>query len=152
MTRSASTRRPAKPRLRLPSPTGAHLGRMQRVDPDGAVWMDGPGGEPVRARVAETLTSERLRHALAGHIPVLVIDEHDDPARPVILAVVAERAATASIDGKHVELHGQEEVTLRCGAASITLTRDGRIVIEGATIRSRADGTHRIQGGSVQIN
>lgn len=156
MSQPVRTRRERKPRVHLPAPSGARLGSLRRVDPDGSVWLDGPGGEPVRARVADGLVTARLLHALAGHVPVLVVDEHDDPARPVVLAVVAERATTpstsASIDGSSVELHGHEQVVLRCGTASITLTRDGRIVIEGAAIRSRADGTHRIQGGTVQIN
>ena len=41
---------------------------------------------------------------------------------------------------------------LRCGKASITLTRAGKVLIRGAYLLSRSSGVNRIKGGSVQIN
>lgn len=41
---------------------------------------------------------------------------------------------------------------LRCGKASITLTRSGKIILRGTYISSRSSGVIRIKGGSVQIN
>ena len=41
---------------------------------------------------------------------------------------------------------------LRCGKASITLTREGKVLIKGAYLSSRSSGVNRIKGGSVQIN
>ena len=58
----------------------------------------------------------------------------------------------ARVDGERVEFTARDEVVLRCGEASITLRRNGRIVIEGACVESRARGTHRIKGGHVLIN
>lgn len=58
----------------------------------------------------------------------------------------------ASADGKSVVIEGEEEVTLRCGKASISLRRDGRVVVKGAYVETHASGTNRIKGGSVQIN
>jgi hypothetical protein len=60
--------------------------------------------------------------------------------------------AEAYVDGKRVVLEGQDEVVLRCGMASITLRRNGRVVIRGTYVETRAEGVNRIQGGSVQIN
>ncbi len=45
-----------------------------------------------------------------------------------------------------------ESLVLQCGKARIALRADGRIEILAGEIVSRARGTHRIQGGSVQIN
>lgn len=56
------------------------------------------------------------------------------------------------IDGKHLVLEGHEEVVLRCGEASITLNRSGKISIRGKYLLSRATGMNRILGGSVQVN
>jgi len=56
------------------------------------------------------------------------------------------------IDGRSVELSATETITLRCGAASISLTRDGKVLIRGTYLQSRSDGTNRIQGGAVRIN
>jgi hypothetical protein len=41
---------------------------------------------------------------------------------------------------------------LRCGEASLTLTREGKILLRGTYLSSRATGVHRIQGGTVEIN
>lgn len=59
---------------------------------------------------------------------------------------------TVYIDGKQVIMEGHEEVVLRCGEASITLNRNGKISIRGKYLLSRATGVNRILGGSVQVN
>lgn len=47
---------------------------------------------------------------------------------------------------------GQDELTLRCGAASITLTRSGKILLRGTHIVSRSSGENKIKGASIQLN
>lgn len=78
-----------------------------------------------------------VSHAIAAE------SEHLPSAHP--LSDVVE-------DNKRVEIEGQDEVVLRCGKASITLRRNGRVVIRGAYIESRSEGTNRIKGGHVLIN
>lgn len=56
------------------------------------------------------------------------------------------------VDGKRVVLEGKEEVVLKCGEASITLTRAGKILIRGKYLLNRSTGVNRIMGGSVQVN
>jgi len=51
-----------------------------------------------------------------------------------------------------IVLEAGEQLTLRCGEASIRITRDGKIVISAQHVLSRAKGTQRIKGGSVAIN
>ena len=46
----------------------------------------------------------------------------------------------------------ESEIVLRCGEASITLTRAGKVLIRGTYLLSRSSGVNRIKGGSVQIN
>ncbi|MCR6653183.1 MAG: DUF6484 domain-containing protein [Cellvibrionaceae bacterium] len=57
-----------------------------------------------------------------------------------------------TVDGRKVVIEGEEEVVLRCGESSITLTKAGKIVIRGKYLLSRASGVNRILGGSVQVN
>lgn len=71
----------------------------------------------------------------------------DESSEPSLTA-----PATAVVDGRRVELEAADELVLRCGEASIVLTRDGRITIRGHYVETRARGTNRIRGGSVQIN
>lgn len=56
------------------------------------------------------------------------------------------------VDGKRVVIEGEEEVVLMCGESSITLKQNGKIVIRGKYLLSRASGVNRILGGSVEVN
>lgn len=56
------------------------------------------------------------------------------------------------VDGKKVRIEGSEQIELRCGESSITLTKEGRILIRGKYLLNRASGVNRIVGGSVQVN
>ena len=56
------------------------------------------------------------------------------------------------VDGKQICIEGSEEVTFKCGKASITLTSSGKILIRGTYLLNRSTGVNRIMGGSVQVN
>lgn len=56
------------------------------------------------------------------------------------------------LDGKSLVLEGKEEVVLKCGESSITLTKAGKILIRGKYLLNRSSGVNRIMGGSVQVN
>jgi hypothetical protein len=58
----------------------------------------------------------------------------------------------ARVDGDQVVIEGKREIVLKCGEASITLTRAGKILLRGKYLLSRSSGVNRIKGGSVQIN
>ncbi|ARU58833.1 hypothetical protein OLMES_4845 [Oleiphilus messinensis] len=69
------------------------------------------------------------------------VDSFPDPVSPEVL-----------VNGQKLELSAAEEVTLRCGKSSITLKKNGKIVIRGEHILSRAAGANRIKGGSIELN
>jgi hypothetical protein len=76
------------------------------------------------------------------------------PAKAKSVAAPSEPDAPieALVDGKRVVIDAADEIVLRCGKASITLRRNGRIVIRGTYVETRSEGVNRIKGGSVQIN
>jgi uncharacterized protein involved in type VI secretion and phage assembly len=85
--------------------------------------------------------------------------ESGDPLRPIVLGRihVSPAAAAAPLvvegeDGETLTLTADKEIVLRCGKASITLTRAGKILSRGAYLLNRSSGVNRIKGGSVQIN
>lgn len=61
-------------------------------------------------------------------------------------------ADEVTVDGKKITLEAADEIVLKCGKASITLTRAGKILIRGAYLLNRSSGVNRIVGGSVQVN
>jgi uncharacterized protein (DUF2345 family) len=56
------------------------------------------------------------------------------------------------IDARRIAIEGTDEIVLQCGKASITLRRNGKIVLRGTQLESRSAGTNRIRGASVKIN
>jgi len=56
------------------------------------------------------------------------------------------------IDGKKITFEAREQIVLKCGESSITLTKAGEILIRGKYLLNRSTGVNRIMGGSVQVN
>ena len=106
--------------------------------------------EPVPARSTITVAAGDVGRA------VVVLLEDGDAGRPIIVGVLQERPVRLSrdvtVDGSRISLEAAVELTLKSGKASITLSGDGRIVIEGMEIVSRARGTHKVKGATVLIN
>lgn len=94
-----------------------------------------------------------------GQPVVLAFDEAGDP---IVLGVLlgsgqwplAAPAGQVEVDadGQRIVVSAREQLVLRCGAASITLTSAGKVLIEGSYVLSRSSGTNRIKGGSIQLN
>lgn len=84
---------------------------------------------------------------------VVLVFESGNPESPIVLGVVQpEESREVEIDGQTIVVSAQHTLTFECGEASITLNRDGKIVIRGAHVVSHAAGVNRIRGGSVQLN
>lgn len=103
-----------------------------------------------------------LHSAHVGRQVVLSF-EHGDQERPIVMGVLNQAGLTAEqqqatqalaveSDGQRMVVSAQEQLVLRCGKASITLTRAGKLLIEGSYVLSRSTGVNRIKGGSVQLN
>ena len=130
------------------------IGRLSGWDSSGhplVTFYDGAAIGPVRARSTVRLETRDLNREV-----VLIFPDNDGRA-PIVTGVVqpvrpASHAILAEADGERMVLTAEREIVLRCGASSITLTQAGKILINGNYLVSRASGTNRIKGGSVQIN
>jgi hypothetical protein len=92
---------------------------------------------------------------------VLVAFERGEAKSPYIIGLLWEPGPNpltcttpveAKVDGEQVVIEGYKEIMLKCGKASITLTRAGRVHIRGTYVLSRSSGVNRLKGGSVQVN
>lgn len=99
-----------------------------------------------------------LNNAGIGREVVLMF-ESGNPQKPIVMGVIesvadkrSDNSLSVKIDGERVVLMAEKEIVLRCGEASITLTKAGKVLIRGAYLSSRSSGVNRIKGGSVQIN
>jgi hypothetical protein len=139
---------------------GIVRGLLLGFNDEGVPLVDYPGN-PVASAIPSQSTVA-LKEKDRGRDAALFF-EGGDPAKPIIVGLIQpaiaepprpsdEQKLDLTIDGKRIEIEGQDEVVLRCGKASITLRHNGRLIIRGTYVESRSKGTNRIKGGSVQIN
>jgi len=149
------------------------VGRFAAGSKPGTLLVDFDGNPtgPVAARSLLALDQEALSDAIAARRQVVILFENQDPHLPIVVGMIAPDPGAAllgsllrapalepasqneaRLDGKRVVLEAEQEVVLRCGDASITLRRDGKVVLRGAYVETRAKGLNRIRGGSVKIN
>ena len=149
---------------------GVRVGKIVNVDESGQAFVDFPGNTqgPISARFTNSIKPGMLQKAVSADRDVLLVFENNDPDLPIIIdtlyslvdettesstiALEAQRPKDVMIDGKRMTFDAKEEIILRCGKASITLTKAGKVLIRGAYLLNRSSGVNRIKGGSVQIN
>lgn len=115
-------------------------------------------GCPSETGIAATTTTALSREDIGAQVALMFVA--GDPSLPLVIGRIqrlpqvpaATPAAVAHVDGERLEFSAEREIVLRCGKASITLTREGKVLIKGAYLSSRSSGVNRIKGGSVQIN
>jgi hypothetical protein len=135
------------------------IGWLADLDPAGAPLVDFPkntSGAPVAARSVTALRKSQLGKE------VVLMFESGIRSKPVVLGLIhgpsmkgtdsEEVPREVDLDGERVTLSAEKEIVLRCGKATITLTRAGKIIIRGAYVLNRSSGVNRIKGASVQIN
>jgi len=144
--------------------TPALVGRICEVSPDGRAQVEFPGAPgPLPALCAVAQDALPARDTLPG-APVLLVFEDGDATRPVIVGFIRERLwadPTQAVDdapvsgalrAARVVIEGEQEVVIRCGEGSISLAADGRILIKGRNLTSRAAETNKVRGAVVLVN
>ena len=137
---------------------GATVGELIGLKDDGCTALVlFPGQLGSTAVPARTVVDLYERHV--GRHVVLIFDA-GDRTTPIVVGVIRSGAgchtrvppAEGEADGERLIVRANERLTLRCGEASITLTKEGKVIIQGTFVSTRASGLNRIVGGSVQIN
>ncbi len=106
------------------------------------MFVNGRLSKPLVMGVIYNPLNEVLESEIESVLPDDIVHNNAD----------ATKIDDAKVDGKRVVLEGKEEIVLKCGEASITLTKEGKISIRGKYLLNRSTGVNRILGGSVQVN
>ncbi len=145
------------------------VGHIIQITDEGQPLVDFRGNEvglvPARSIIDEPFKCDS--HSVVG-IPVLLVFENGDPTLPIIVGFIRdtfvhpapseevsfpiERPLDISVDDRKMLIEAKEEILLRCGKSSMTVKKDGKILLKGTQILSRASGTNKIKGASVRIN
>jgi len=124
---------------------------LSRIDKDGIAYVSEEGGVEVAARSTVPLGVHLIGRS------ALVFFEKGDRALPIITGFIEKpgpfsEVLSADVDGQRLVLSAESEVTLKCGDAKITLTKQGKVLIQGAYVLSKSSGANKIKGASVEIN
>ena len=116
------------------------------------------GGRPLVDIDGNTLTARTTVSLDRSHIgsEVTLCYLGGDRSQPVINGVLEDpapaRIRKLKLRAEDIDFTAANEITLQCGKASITLRRDGKIVIKGVDVLSHASGVSRIRGGTIELN
>jgi len=150
--------------------SGVRVGRIVQVHTSGQFLVDFPGNQSgaIVARVTSAAHVASLKKGNPLGREVLLAFENEDPRLPIIvdtmhslLEEITERSMglpgsdaprDAIVDGKRVVLDAADEIVLQCGKARITLTRAGKILIQGEYVLSSSRGANKIKGATIQLN
>lgn len=139
---------------------GVVIGELLALTDDGQTPLVGFPGQAgtaaVRARSSMDLGTSHIGRE------VVLMFSNGDPTLPIVMGVLqgtgsvlqSRSSSTVAIDadGERVVVAASDQLVLRCGRARITLTKAGKVLIEGSYVLSRSSGVNRIKGGSVQLN
>lgn len=139
---------------------GVVIGELIGMTDDGRTPLVIYPGQPGSAALAAQTTVD-LHSAHIGRSVVLMFD-NGDPLKPIVMGwlrqgeglPLAEQPGQVEVDadGERLIVSAKEQVVIRCGKASITLTKAGKVLIQGSYVLSRSSGVNRVKGGSVQLN
>ncbi len=139
---------------------GVRIGKLVGFTDGGATPLVTYLDQPTSAAVPARSTLD-LHAAHVGKEAVLVF-EGGDPSRPIVLGCLhaaRSEALTAvpgqveiDADGQRLIITAKDRVVLRCGKASLTLTKEGKVTVQGAYVSNQSSGVLRLKGASVQIN
>lgn len=138
---------------------GVRVGTLVGMTDEGRTPLVMYPGQPGSAALPARATLD-LHGVHIGREVVLMFEE-GDARRPIVLGCLTanpawplERPGQVEVDadGERLLVSAKNELVLRCGRASITLTKAGKVLIQGAYISSRSSGVNRMKGGSVQLN
>lgn len=148
----------AGPPTPAPAIHGLVIGELLALREDGTPLV-ALSGQPGHALPALSLVD---LHAAQIGLRVALMFDGGDPRCPVVVGVPQGQRAwpvemnpgqvDVDVDGKRMVIRANEQLVLRCGKASITLTKAGKVLIDGSYLSSRSSGVNRIKGGSVQLN
>jgi Domain of unknown function (DUF6484) len=139
-------------------PADVTIGRVVSVTKHGAPVVEFPGCPGGRPMTAQATAPFDL--VPPGSVVALMF-LGGDKARPLALGVISEPEPGAEVaqpepaepqPEETLTLTAKREIVLRCGRASLVLTRAGKVLVRGAYVSLRSSGMQRIIGASVQIN
>lgn len=139
----------------VPEVASVVLGRIVALTPQNAPLVQYERSPGNVARLALQTFEIKAEH-IGRQVTLQFVD--GDVMQPVVAGIVWDGQASTSttvdlsVDSDKLTLSAKREIVLKCGKASITLKRNGTIVVHGTNLESRASGVNKIRGRAIQLN
>jgi len=143
---------------------GVRVGRIAAIQKEGLPTVDF-NDNPLGPLPARSIVCISRRH-LGSQI--LLNFENDDLSCPIIVGILQQTPVDMDyddppeldrkevrdvlIDGEKLFLDAKKEIEIRCGKSALILKADGKVIIKGEQIVSRARKVNKIKGAAVKIN
>ena len=140
-------------------------GHLTGLDDEGRLLFQPEGSDaaPMPIAIGIELSDGSLVKAARQLRRALVVRTTDAVPRWVLVGLVRDRVSTKAVtarpgtlevgmDGETLKLTAERDIVLKCGEASITLRKDGKIEVKGTNVLSASRGPNRIKGASIALN
>jgi len=129
------------------------LGTVIELTEGGDAGVVVPGDPPLRLRCDVLRTADRAALTLSLGARVLVLLPGPGEERGIVLGVVAPYESPRPDPAPaELRLEAAKSIELACGESSLTMDAEGRVLLKGKDIVTRAKRTQKIRGGTVHIN
>jgi|SRR5579863_5393043 len=134
-------------------------GTIERIEADGKIIIKGD--------LESILDCDFLRTS-SGPLPLLspgdaVLYAYDEVGSGYVLGLIQKyvpetgrvtgtSTTDCTLEKREIKLVAGERIELRCGNGSVIIRKDGKIILRGEEVVSRARGVNKIKGAAVQIN
>lgn len=148
-----------------PAPAAAdtRVGHLAGIDEEGRVlFRASPDGAPFPVAIALAISDGVVaRAARTGERALVVrVGESNDW---MLVGLVRERLpqrlrnagpgdVEVRLDGDKLVFEAGRAIELRCGHSSLTLRKDGKIVLKGDYVVSASRGPNKIRGATISLN
>lgn len=150
--------------LSLPAIMNYHEGRIVKVTKNRKIHV-AIGDDSMTVSCAFLRTSAFPQPVLnVGDMVLTLVDENnscgyvmgiiEDFNQPQNGVQTTQAADSTNVEHscKQIKFNAEERIEFECGAGRIVMDKDGKIILRGKTITTRARGVNKVKGGSVQIN
>ena len=157
--------RPARGATSEAGASQAVSGHLDGIDNEGRLLFlaEGSTGVPVPVAIGIESSDGVLVKAARLRCRALVVRTADATPHWVLVGLIRERVAAkardarpgqleVTLDGETLRLSAERNIELRCGAASLLLRKDGKVVITGTNVVSSSRGSNRIRGATISLN